>query len=483
MDNYTLSAKSFGNFCLKYAPFFILVIFIALFLSTFQELYERWIKWDESLSHGLLVNGIFVFLIYKTLPWNRESNKKILQLAILILLASSSLIWLIAKLTNISIIEQSSLIIMFALLCAACFGMRTAYNLRLLLILPFFTIPIWDQLIDSLVNLSGYVVGLWVQLSNIPAIIEGNSIMIPYGHIVIADGCSGLRYLEIALSLGFIISLLNNYNEKQLLPTLIIAGIMGLVANWLRIFILVLVGYFSKMQSSLMSNHEYFGWALFAILCLPAIYFAPVHKAELKKSLTAKKPILLIPLLALSIGPLFNIIINADPHPHKLTNLVTQTSDIIGSAKLPVTVTAPDTPQSEQIELLDGANFIYVEIDQYQRNTAKDKLVPYISRLYNNEVWLANTYNLSNSDLSAIVFKLKTSEQHYIAQIQWFEIGDRITNSLRKAKLLQIPALIKSENDFRIVTLQMSCENSNCDAAFDRLSHLAGRFTRLHPPQ
>ena len=97
------------------------------------------------------------------------------------------------------------------------------------------------------------------------AIVILNSIFIPFGQIVIADGCSGLRYFEIALALAYIIALLNNYSERKLLPALIIAAALGLLANWIRIFILVLIGYESKMESSLMANHEYFGWFVFLL--------------------------------------------------------------------------------------------------------------------------------------------------------------------------------------------------------------------------
>src|SRR5690606_8194014 len=49
---------------------------------------------------------------------------------------------------------------------------------------------------------------------------------------------------------------------------------------WIRIFILILVGYHTEMESSLMEDHETFGWIVFALICFPAIYFAPVIKVR-----------------------------------------------------------------------------------------------------------------------------------------------------------------------------------------------------------
>src|SRR5690606_34589281 len=154
-----------------------------------------------------------------------------------------------------------------------------------------------------------------VRAIKMPAIIDGNSIYIPFGHILIADGCSGLRYFVIALAIGYIISYLNRYNEKRLLVVLAAAAAIGLLANWIRIFILILVGYQSEMQSSLMGDHEMFGWILFGLLCLPAIYFAPVVKSTAEPIAVASsaKVKWAIPLVALALGPLSLSFTNPQP--------------------------------------------------------------------------------------------------------------------------------------------------------------------------
>ena len=46
-----------------------------------------------------------------------------------------------------------------------------------------------------------------VRVIAIPAVIDGNSIFVPDGEIVIADGCSGLRYFTISLAIAYLISL------------------------------------------------------------------------------------------------------------------------------------------------------------------------------------------------------------------------------------------------------------------------------------
>lgn len=468
-------------------PISLLAVFVALFYPTFEGLFARWIKWDESLSHGLLVNSIFIYLLYKSLPWKAEGNPRITSIILLFGLAVCSVAWFFFRVANISALEQSLLIVLLGCLYANSYGIKTAFSYRLLLLLPIFTIPVWDQLTTPLVNLSGLIVGKMVQLVALPAVIEGNSIFIPFGQIVIADGCSGLRYFEIALALAYIIGLLNNYSERKLIPTLIFAAALGLLANWIRIFILVLIGYESKMQSTLMANHEYFGWFVFGLMCLPAIYWAPVAKATIKiQSSDAHKPTqVIIPLCLLALGPMLNFFSVTTPSTSEFTKILSPKAVQVSERKIPLSISAPDNSFKEA-GLFESNNLeFYAQIDQYQRRTTTDKLVPYISRLYNSEEWMileSKNIDLSNRTAKLTIFRRKASD-HKVVQLQWFEVGSYTATSITKAKLLQIPALLKGENNFKIITLQSTCNELRCEKIGAALISNATDFFVRSPQQ
>jgi exosortase len=452
---------------IDYIPLALLALFVVFFLPTVNGLFERWIKWDESLSHGLLVNGMFIYLLYKSTPWQNTQNSKLTSSLLLIALALTSVMWFFFRAAQIFILEQMLLLVLLAGFYACTYGLKTALNFRLLLLLPIFTIPAWDQLTTPLVNLSGWVVGNLVQMIAIPAVIDGNNIFIPFGQIVIADGCSGLRYLEIALALAFIIALLNNYSERQLIPALIIAATLGLFANWLRIFILVLIGYESKMQSSLMANHELFGWALFGIMCLPAIYFAPiVTQSPKKRPENLIKPYLLLPVFALAIGPILNFFITSEPKVVELNRLVNANFDPIPESKMPLFITAPTESVKENYYTEANGAPLFIQVDQYQRKTANDKLVPYIARLYNAEEWLIDSSKeiKINSHAARITHFRKTGSNTKILQLQWFDVGGYTANTIAMAKFLQIPALLMGHNNFKIITLQSHCSSVECES-------------------
>jgi exosortase len=481
-----------NNHLINLLPIALLAMFVALFYPTFAGLFARWIKWDESLSHGLLVNSVFVYLLYKSLPWQANKSSTTTSLLLLCGLTLCSLAWFMVRAANIYVLEQLLLIILLCGLFANCYGLKTAFSYRLLLLLPIFTIPVWDQLTTPLVNLSGLIVGKMVQLVALPAVIEGNSIFIPFGQIVIADGCSGLRYFEIALALAYIIGLLNNYSERKLLPALLFAAVLGLLANWIRIFILVLIGYESKMESSLMANHEYFGWFVFGVMCLPAIYWAPVAHAEATAPQTiqqlSQQPKLLrimIPLCLLAVGPALNFFISSTPKPGEFKKVLSHKLELISERKMPMSITAPDHSFKE-VGLLEIQNLhVFAQVHQYQRTTSADKLVPYIAKLYNSEEWMiieSKNIHIAQHNAKLTNFRRKASD-YKIVQLQWFQVGSYTATSITSAKLLQIPALLSDANNFKIVTLQSPCNNANCADASAALINNATDVFASSPAQ
>lgn len=460
---------------INYLPLALIAAFAIFFFPTLQDLYARWIKWDEGLSHGLLVIGVFLVLLVKSLPWPSPQQYIWSHLLVCLITACLSLSWFLFYALNIHILEQLVLLPLLVMVVSACFGIKTAFQHRFLLLLPVFAIPVWDQLNNVLVNLSAFIVGEMVRSIQMPALIDGNSIYIPYGHILIADGCSGLRYFVIALTIGYIIGYLNRYTEKRMLVTLLIAALLGLIANWIRIFLLILIGYQTKMETPLMADHETFGWVIFGLLILPAIYFAPVVKTtSATRAQTSPRHVrIFAPLAALAIGPLCAILLNPQPEVKPWQQLLTEELHATHANVMPVTVLAPRGSHQENGRDTIDATPVTIQINQYQRHTKDEKLVPYISHLYDTDQWtLAETKSLETAPAPLKILRDKNGLRR-VAQVQWFITGNYSSATVKSAKLLQIPAMLQGDNRFRIITIQAECEATNCDNAVSALHQLA----------
>src|SRR5690625_7182523 len=63
----------------------------------------------------------------------------------------------------------------------------------------------------------------------------------------------------------------------------------------------------------------------------------------------------------------------------------------------------------------------------------------------------------------------RLDSQTYVAQLQWFEVGRYTASTVLWAKLLQIPAAVKRDNHFAILTLQARCNERTCEDSLDAL--------------
>ncbi len=450
------------------APFVVIAILVAVYFPTFVGLSFEWGQWDESLSHAYPLLLWFLVLLYKAGPLEVSPQKPWVNTLLAIALVCASVTWFLFNTIQIKILEQFMLLPILFLSLAFVFGVKTLWRLRFLLLMPIFALPIWDYLNNGLVQLASYVVGEMVRVIRIPALIDGSSIFIPAGHIMIADGCSGLRYLIISLALGYTISYLNGYKEKGLVISLLLAALLGLLANWIRIFILILIGYHTEMQSTLMRDHETFGWIIFALVCFPAIYFAPVVKRS--QVLTgfvggSVKPqkILLLALLLMPgfwIGMLVSESKNTKVPEYSMGNngFVTYT------AILPL---PPVLPAATLTQYFVASGNLYLQVNQYLPKTSQERLVPYIARQYDNQFWLQERVEVVTvGDKKVRVEQLRQkSGIRRIVQVQWFNVGGFTAATVAQAKLLQIPAVLSNNQYFMVFTLQAECVKIDCHSS------------------
>jgi len=179
------------------------------------------------------------------------------------------------------------------------------------LIFFIFAVPFWEFLNPLLLNLTTVAVTYLLDFTPIIAFMDGNRIELPYGILEIAGGCSGLRYFEIGLALSVFAVYSERLSLKLKFLVLIIAMLLGIVTNWLRVLSLIYVGYESKMTSSLMNDHEIHGLIVFMLVIAPLLYF--INWLSAKYSLTKVTATEQTPLkqnnTLINKNQLFNIII------------------------------------------------------------------------------------------------------------------------------------------------------------------------------
>lgn len=464
MDLFTNLARR-----LTVTPIFAAILVVSLlYFPSLATLWQKWVLWDQDLAHAIPTIGVMFVLLGRCRYVIGEIPRTDFLYALLLLAtAGSSLGWYLFESLSISLPAYFLLIATLCFFMGAFLSVPTMLAILPILGLLLFTITIWSELTSTLVYLSTIAVGKAVKLSNLTVLIDGSSLFIPSGTIYIADGCSGIRYLIISLLMGYILILINQYKLRTAITTLLLACILGMFANWLRIYLLVLIGYHTDMRSSLMSDHETFGWVLFACLLVPALYFAPINRHSAKIINIPKRPRFLS-LIALSLGPLLLYIDSTSSQPHSPLQLNHLNTFEITTREHIGTELSPGIYHSDKrlIELEEIT--IRVDLFTHTPSAPREEIVPYLAGLIDRSNWaLERTLTQHSNEFALAIYKNVGGSNRILVASQYI-VGKIQTEKYIAAKFLQIIANAAGDKYFGLLTAQTNCA-SDCNDELDKL--------------
>src|SRR5690606_37576991 len=228
-------------------------------------------------SHAYLMPFIIV-----TLLWQQRNNFE-LRFHPGYLLAMLSIAAILA--VSITAQQVSILRLLFPLyvILLFCTLVRPSLALVVPLALLWFISPVWGSLTAPLQYISAVITKFIMQLTHIPVFVDGNFIQIPQGVFEIAEGCSGLRYFIVSLALSTLLCHLHLRKMKNMLLLTFCAIIGAILVNGIRIELIILIGYYSDMQSSIVKDHNMFGWFLYIPFIIVLFYLVGKLEPHLPK--------------------------------------------------------------------------------------------------------------------------------------------------------------------------------------------------------
>ena len=270
----------------RISAFIYFLLFIPVFYPAWVSLALLWNGDNGDYSHGFLILIISAYLLIKQLS-QRSAFTGDFSYLCLIALAFISFVWSLTLLASIQIGYQLLIPCMLLLSMTSLFGIKNAKSFIFPSLYLIFAIPIWGVLTVPLQMMAVFVNTHLLGLINIPAFIDGFYVSIPAGTFEVAGGCSGVRYLMVSLSL-FSLYAFDNYNRwSNRIILIVVAIVVGIATNWIRIFIIIVAGQATNMESSLVKDHDFFGWIVFAVALIPLFIFA----LKLPDWLSDEKPI------------------------------------------------------------------------------------------------------------------------------------------------------------------------------------------------
>lgn len=263
-------------------PWAVPAVAIAVFLVTAliywpstQSLLIEWFETpSSSYTHGVLVVGIVLWLLLRASRDAGVANSPAWELTACAVVAMGlSLVWLIAWRAGIQVAHQALLPVLILANLALVLGRRIARSSLMPLAILYSAIPVWHLLLPPLQALTVKVVGAMLRIAGVPAYVEGDFVYIRSGVFHVEDGCSGLHYFIVGVTIALLSGELRHDRWRTRAALLAVAVALALLSNWVRVFIIIVAGYLTDMQHFLVRvDHGTFGWVVFAVAMLVYVF-------------------------------------------------------------------------------------------------------------------------------------------------------------------------------------------------------------------
>lgn len=234
--------------------------------ETAQRIVSIWLR-SETFAHCLLIPPIVAWLI-----WRRRADLMRVTPApgfrMLPLLAFIACAWLLGELTATNSVTFLAFVALVVLAVVTVLGLRAARVIAFPLAYLFFAVPIGEFVMPQMMEWTAEFTIRALVATGIPVYREGLHFVIPSGSWSVVEACSGVRYLIASVVVGTLYAYLNYRSLKRRLIFIAVSFVVPIVANWLRAYMIVMLGHLSGNKLAVGVDHLIYGWLFFGVVIL-----------------------------------------------------------------------------------------------------------------------------------------------------------------------------------------------------------------------
>jgi exosortase A len=462
--------------------------------------------WNGSTAYGycFLILPICAFL-----TWERRDRLLAADPAPSLwgfaLLLVAGTVWLFGELSGTIVASEFALVVMAQAIVIAILGVQAARTLLFPLAYLLFLVPVGDALIPPLQSITASFTVTLLKLTGIPVHSNGLVIFLPTMTWVVAEACAGVKFLISSLALGALLSemFLQSWRRRIIFMTL--SAVVPILANGLRAYVIVVIGYISGNQYAVDADHLLYGWVLFALVLGGMIAIAIAmrepprqHHSSPARPHPGRAAIAIFPVAALA-SLLLVLSVRAGA-----ASLESEPAGIVVPATLPLAVGAPWTPVATRDPspplfagadriwhqaYSDGVTTVHLSVGYfaYERPGAEiasssHSLAGPHPRAQTGAYWRRTGTPRQAFDAKALVFGARDQRR---LLWHWFWVDSRYTGNPYLAKLLQLKVkLLRAPPAAAVVSISTDYDASRIKeetaaAALDRfVQHLGDARAR-----
>ena len=239
---------------------------LLLYRDTAIGMVQIWLR-SDTFAHAIVVPPIVLWLVVR----QRHALAAIApapEPRMLWAMGAAAFLWLLGQLSATNAVSQFAWVAMLALCVPALAGMPLTRCLAFPLGFMFFAVPIGEFMLPAMIGWTADFTVAALRLSGIPVYREGQQFIIPSGNWSVVEACSGVRYLIASLMTGVLYAYLNYRSTRRRLVFVGISIAVPVVANWLRAYMIVLLGHLSDNRIAAGADHLVYGWIFFGVVML-----------------------------------------------------------------------------------------------------------------------------------------------------------------------------------------------------------------------
>ena len=475
------------------------MLFLYVYRDTLFYLLNDWTQLQSGeYAHGFAVIAVAVFMVWG----RRESLSQTVirpNLLGISLVAGFSITWMIGILIGVRVVESMSFFLLIPSLIFTLTGRQFVTRLWFPLAFILVAFPVWELFLPYLQSVATTISYFFLRLTGTTVIREDAYLIVPAGKFLVADGCSGLRYLLAAMTFGGFYIYLESLTRWRAAVFFGIVVFAAILANALRITAVIIAGNLTEMQHPWVHDHLMLGWYIFAAMLVPVFFLGnKFGDAEqvIKKKVSIRKSHLFNEK-ASSYSMLLPILVIALMTGPTLKNLLLSRAQSSLNSDLELLVPAGQNGWKPLIESsygnrenlqpnYEGADNI---VDQYYSDSEKrvrlyvalyqqqkqDKeLINVNNHLYDEEQWQAvesQVLSPKNSDHQFVEVQLKNNAGGKRLMWYWYRTAGHTTTRAVFTKLLDLYGMVTGQNSSSVIMMSTSFKDGRDQARND-----LGRF-------
>ncbi|NQY86770.1 MAG: EpsI family protein [Colwellia sp.] len=478
----------------------IVVIFIAWFYTYYQGVTTAISVWtaSEIFNHCFLVIPGAFFLIYQKRRLLFQQSF-VANYWLLVPLMGTLVLYTFGYVGDIRLFMHIATFVSLPLLIWLVIGNQAAKIIKFPLYFMLFAIPVGEQLIPYLQELTTDLAVPLLEMTGVPIYRNGLYLDIPEGRFLVAEACSGISFLVASIVFGNLYAYLSFKTLTKQLSFVLISLVVPIIANALRVYGIVLTAHLTDMEYAAGADHLIYGGVFYAIILFLLIMIGEKFRDKTDTTEPAVSEISLrvstktqLWFPSLFIAALFLLQYAWISNIEKPNTSVVAHPQSLNLQQLPFVVIQeklrqwqPHFPDADVIQQghVQGANGQNIDFFIASYNGGKGELISSQNKLYNADRWtLVNRKVIaltgSNTDVYLTKLAAPAGDNRYI--IHWYQLGKEKFTSDIKAKLYRTTHLLLGRADNNgLIAFSMQFVGDGANAAHGLQRFIATNFEAI----